>query len=107
MGEEIDFDEWKHFDDRPSGDPAVGPARAVEIKGRCTDCWGRAVGTKNEADWWIRIHCRLCGRSISGGDAEREAERMYQEANRNLQPARVGCGLQYRGVDPLSWTHPK
>ena len=96
MGEEIDFCEWRRFDDHPSDGPAAGPARAVEIKGRCTDCWGLVAGTKNEAGRWIRIQCRLCGRSIDGEDAEREAERMFQEVDRNLQPARVGCGLQYR-----------
>lgn len=96
IGEGVDFDEWKPFDDRPSDDPTVGPARAVEITGRCTDCWGPATGTKDGDGRWICIQCRLCGRSIDGEDAAREAELMYQEAERNVQPARVGRGLEYR-----------
>ena len=95
MREGVDFDEWRRFDDHPADDPAVGLARAADIKGRCVNCWGPAVGSK-DGDRWIRIRCRLCGRSVNGEDAEQEAESMQLEAKSNMRRARGGRGLKYR-----------
>ena len=96
MGEEVDFDEWQRFADRPSDDRAAGPARSVEIKGRCRECWGPVVGAKDGNDRWTRIQCRVCGRVLNGEDAEHEAARMREEAERNLPLARVGQSSKYR-----------
>ncbi len=96
MPEEVDFDEWKQFDDRPSDDRAAGPARSVEIKGRCRECWGPVVGAKDGNDRWTRIQCRVCGRALNGEDAEHEAASMREEAERNLPLARVGQSSKYR-----------
>ena len=91
----IDFNEWRHFDDRTSNDRSVGSARATETQGRCANCWGPAAGRKNRDGHWIRIECQLCGRSVEGEDAEREAERMQVEAVDNMTSARVGRGSRY------------
>ena len=93
--ESIDFNEWRHFDDRTLDDRTVGPARATETKGRCANCWGKAAGRKNRDGHWIRIECQLCGRSVEGEAAEREAERMHLEAVDNMPSARIGRGSKY------------
>ena len=93
--EHIDFNEWRHFDDRASDDRCVGPAPAVEIQGRCANCWGPVAGRKDKDGHWIRIECQLCGSSVEGKDAEREAERMQVEAVNNMPHARVGSGSTY------------
>ena len=93
--EHIDFNEWRHFDDRASDDHCVGPARAAEIKGRCANCWGLVAGRKDKDGHWIHIECQLCGSSVEGKDAEREAERMQVEAVDNMPRARVGNGSTY------------
>ena len=91
-----DFDQWRHFDDRASDDRTPGPARAVEISGRCVDCWGPVTGRKDGDARWIRIECQLCGRSVDGEDADREAESMRGEVEANLPHGRVGHGSKYR-----------
>ena len=93
--ERIAFNEWWHFDDRASGDRNVGPARAAETKGRCVNCWGPVAGRKDRDGHWICIECELCGRSVKGTDAAREAERMQLEAVDNMPSARVGHGSKY------------
>lgn len=93
--EAADFDEWRHFDDRAPGDSAVGPARRVEITGRCAGCWGAVQGKKDGDGRWVRIECRLCGRSVDQDDAAREADRMLLEAEKNLPHVRVGLGAVY------------
>ena len=93
--EHIDFNKWRHFDDRASDDRSVGPARAVETKGRCANCWGPVAGRKDRDGHWIRIECQLCRSSVEGKDAEREAERMQVEADDNMPSARVGRGSKY------------
>ena len=95
MSKGVGFDQRRCFEDRPADDSTVGLARAVDIEGRCVVCWGPAVGTK-AGDRWIRIRCCLCGRSLDGEDAEREAESMQVEAECNMRRAREGRGLNYR-----------
>ena len=91
----VDFNERRHFDDRTSDDHSVGPARATDTKGRCTNCWGPVAGRKDKDGRWIRIECQLCGRSVEGKAAEREAARMQVEADGNMPNARVGRGSKY------------
>ena len=91
----IGFDQWKHFEDRAE-DRKPGPARAVEISGRCARCWGPAAGRKDGDDRWIRIECLLCGLSVDGQEAEREEENMQRESVENLPRARVGLASKYR-----------
>ena len=93
--ESIDFNEWRHFDDRASDDRSVGPARATEIKGRCANCWGAVEGRKDRDGHWIRIECQSCGRSVEDSDADREVARMQEEAVLNMPNARVGRGSKY------------
>ena len=67
--EAADFDEWRQLDDRAPDDHAVGPARLVEIEGRCAGCWGAVKGLKDSDGDWVRIECRLCDRTIAAEDA--------------------------------------
>ena len=91
-----DFDGRRQFDDRPADDREPGPARAVDISGRCGDCWGAISGTKGAAGRWSRIECLVCGRSVDGEDASREADDMRREAGNNMAAARVGRPATYR-----------
>ena len=83
------------FPDRALGDPQVGPARMVDIEGRCADCWGPIDGLIDGAGVWIRLECRICGRRVDGEDAQRETNRMALEAERNMPSVRVGGGAEY------------
>ena len=91
-----DFDERRAFHDRPADDRRPGPARAVDISGRCADCWGAIAGTKVETGEWHRIGCLVCGRAVDGKDAAREADAMRREADDNMAEARVGGPAEYR-----------
>ena len=90
------FNEWFNFTDRPVDDERPGPARAVEVIGRCAKCWGPATGTKADNDQWNRIECRLCGQALDGQDAQHEIASMWREAAANLPRARVGRRSEYR-----------
>ena len=96
MRKDLDFDEWRQFEDRAPDDRVVGPARAAEISGRCKDCWGPVTVAKDGADRCINIQCRSCGRSVKDEDAVREAASMKLEEERNIPRARVGSGSKYR-----------
>ena len=89
------FDEWREFNDRSSVDNAVGPARKVEIKARCMDCWGLVEGMKHNDDRWSHIECRLCGQAVDGKNAKREAARMRLEVEKNMALARMGRASKY------------
>ena len=91
-----DFDERRLFDDRPADDHEPGPARAVDISGRCADCWGRIKGTTDAAGRWLRIECLVCRRAVDGHGAVREADAMRQEAEDNMAAVRVGRPANYR-----------
>ena len=91
-----DFDERRQFEDRPADDRQPGPARAVDISGRCGDCWGAVSGTKDAAGRWTRIKCLVCGRSVDGDEAAGEADAMRQEADGNMAAARIGRPAKYR-----------
>ena len=94
--EKENFDERREFDDGPAADRQPGPARAVDVSGRCADCWGSVSGTKDAEARWSRIECQACGRSVDGDDAEREADAMRREAERNMAAVRVGRPARYR-----------
>ena len=83
------------FQDRAPDDPPVGPARMVDITGRCADCWGGVVALVDGNGRWIRIACRVCGRRVDAEDAEQELKRMIVEAKRNIPSVRVGHGAVY------------
>ena len=91
-----DFDERRKFDDRPADDHEPGPARAVDISGRCADCWGRIKGTTDASGRWLRIECLVCRRAVDGDGAAREADAMRQEAEDNMAAVRVGRPANYR-----------
>ena len=91
-----DFDERRQFDDRPADDREPGPARTVDISGRCADCWGLVSGTKDAEGRWNRIGCLVCGRSVDGDDAAHEVDVMQREAADNMAAARVGRPAKYR-----------
>ena len=90
------FDERRQFEDRPAHDRKPGPARAVDIKARCAHCWGAVSGNTDGGGRWNHIECRVCGRSIRGDDAVREAVIMQAEAADNMAPARAGHPAKYR-----------
>ena len=90
------FDEWRQFNDRPADDRRAGPARAVQISGRCADCWGSVSATKDKKDQWNGIRCLVCGCSVDGDDAAHEVDAMQREADDNMGAARVGRPAKYR-----------
>ena len=93
--ENVDFNEWRQFDDRTSDDRMIGPACKAEISGRCTNCWGPIAGLKHQDGHWTLIQCQICGRSVNGDDAANEAIRMEAEANVNMPMARIGSSCKY------------
>ena len=90
------FDERRQFKERPADERKPGPARAVDIRARCAHCWGAVSGHKDGDARWNHIECRVCGRSIRGDDAVREAVAMEAEVADNMAPARVGHHAKYR-----------
>lgn len=87
---------WRlQFQDRAPDDPLVGPARMVDIAGRCTHCWGSVAGRVDGNGSWISVGCQVCGRHIDMEDAEREWKRMRLEVERNMPRVRVGRGAKY------------
>lgn len=76
-------------------DTEVGPARMVDVEGRCADCWGPIAGAIDASGRWIRIACVICGRSVHAAEAQREANRMLREAERDMPGVRVGRGAHY------------
>ena len=90
------FDDRLEFDDRSPEDLKLGPARVVDVSGRCADCWGPIAGRKDASGRWSHIECLLCGRSVDEEKAEREVEAMEREAHCNMAAARVGQPARYR-----------
>ena len=94
------FDERRRFDDRAADDGRPGPARAVDISGRCADCWGSIAGTQEPGGEWHCIECLVCGRAVEGADAAHEADAMRREADDNMAAVRMGRPATYRaGAD--------
>ena len=58
-------------------------------------CWSSISGTKSAEGQWECIKCQVCGKSVEGGSAEREAMRMREEAESNMPEARVGRESKY------------
>ena len=91
----FDLKHRKEFQDKgPADGPA--PAPAVDVRGRCGDCWGQVAGHKDEAGRWTRLECRVCGRACEGRAAHREMQHMWGEATANLSGARFGEPPRYR-----------
>ena len=90
------FDDRLEFDDRSPEDLKPGPARVVDVSGRCAYCWGSIAGRKDASGRWSHIECLLCGRSVDEEKAEREVEAMEREARGNMAAARVGQPARYR-----------
>ena len=83
---------WREdFDDH-----STYKATGATIVGRCTYCWGRLVGRRDEDKKRTSIECRLCGRSVEGEDAMSEMERMRCEAVANLPNVCWGLAAEYR-----------
>ncbi len=91
----VAFKKRLQLPDRGPDDAQVGPARMVDIEGRCADCWGPIVGAIDANGSWIGIACRMCGRSVDADEAEQEENRMLREAERNMPRVRVGRGAEY------------
>ena len=87
---------WRNLDDRAPDDRRPGRARAVEISGRCANCWGTVEEEKDAGGRWVRIACRICERAVDGGEAQWEADQMRREADLNMPGARTGRGSKYR-----------
>ena len=96
-GEPVDFPGWLKFDDRSPGDAGVGPARAVEVEGRCRRCWGSVAALRREDGPYTHVECLVCGASAEGEEARREVARMLREAAQNVPLARLGRGSKYSG----------
>lgn len=82
---------WKDFDNH-STYKAIG----AMIVGRCTCCWGKLVGPRDEDGRWTSIKCRLCGRSVEGEDALSEMGKMCCEKVANLPKVCQGLAAEYR-----------
>ena len=82
---------WEDFDGH-----STHKATGARIVGRCTYCWGRLVGRRDEDKRWTSIGCRLCGRSVEGEDAMSEMERMRCEEVANLPNVCRGLAAEYR-----------
>ncbi|MDE2823842.1 MAG: hypothetical protein OXK79_10095 [Chloroflexota bacterium] len=93
--ERVELDGWLRFDDRPAEDTATGPARRVEVQGRCYRCWGPIAGLLRRDGRCVHVECLVCGVSATDGDAEAEVTRMLREAEANVPLARVGRGSKY------------
>ena len=93
--ENVDFNEWRQFDDPTSNDRIIGPACKAEISGRCINCWGPIEGQKDQDGRLALIQCQICGQSVKGDDAANEAIRMEAEANVNMPMARIGSSSKY------------
>ena len=91
------FDHREEFDDRSPEDLRPGPARVVDVSGRCADCWGPIAGTRDSSGRWNHIECLLCGRSVDEEKAVHEVEAMEREACDNMAAGRVGQPARYRG----------
>ncbi|MDE3257703.1 MAG: HEPN domain-containing protein [Gemmatimonadota bacterium] len=78
-------------------DQSAGEAASAAIKGRCTKCWGRLFGQRDEEKRWTEIKCLSCERSVEGIDAVREAKKMWCEMDKNLPAVRLGLPANYRG----------
>ena len=87
---------WLDFDGHSPNDDPPGPARRVEVAGRCVRCWGPIHGSRTPDDQWTHIECRLCRHSVNGEEAEQEAKAMLLEMDDNLTPARIGQPPEYR-----------
>ena len=93
--ERVELDGWLEFDDRPAGDTGIGPARRVEVQGRCHRCWGPIAGLLRREGPCIHVECLICGVLANGEDAQREVTRMLREAAANVPLARAGRGSKY------------
>lgn len=91
----FDLKRHKAFRDQgPPGGPT--PAPAVDMEGRCGECWGQVAGAKDEKRHWTRLECRVCGLANEGETAQHEMQQMLEELNNNLSGARLGQPSRYR-----------
>ena len=81
--------------DRDADDPAIGPARSVDIAGRCTNCWGQCNGIADLHDRHIGLACGVCEQRVGEEEVALETKRMESELARNLHGARVGLAAEY------------
>ena len=91
----FDLKHYKEFSDEgPTGGPT--PAPAVDVEGRCGDCWGQVAGNKDAEGRWTRLECRVCGLAYDGDQAHGEVRLMIVEYKNNLPRARLGQPSRYR-----------
>ena len=81
--------------DRAVDDPAIGPARRVDIAGRCADCWGQCLLLVDGNDRHIGLACRVCEQRVDEEHVELELKRMQIEVQRNLPGVRIGRAAEY------------
>lgn len=87
--------------DRTSDDQTIGPARRVNVAGRCAECWGQCLALADGTGKCIGLTCRECEQRVDGEHAQRELKRMEVEAARNLSRVRVGLGSEYDETAPF------
>ena len=85
----------KDLPDRGPDDPAIGPARRVDIAGRCASCWGQSLLLLDGNDRHLGLTCRVCEQRVDEDHVELELKRMQLEAERNLPGVRVGLAADY------------
>ena len=81
--------------DRAVDDSAIGPARRVDIAGRCANCWGQCLEVVDGNDRRLELACGVCEQRVGEEDVELETKRMESELARNLHGARVGLAAEY------------
>lgn len=94
-GQTVDLKWSLDLPDRVSDDLTIGPARRVDIAGRCANCWGQCLAIVDGGDRYVGLACRVCSQNVDEANVEREQKRMEAEARYNLPGARVGRGAEY------------
>ena len=85
----------KRFNELRDQGRSVGPAQAVDIEGRCRNCWGQLAGIRGEDGLWTSIQCLACGQTVEGDHADHEMKQMCEQANSNLPGLRRGLPAIY------------
>ena len=91
----FDLKQHKKFSDQEPLDDSTS-APAVDVEGRCGDCWGQVAGHKDAEGRWTRLECRVCRLSNEGDQAHLEMRLMIEEYKSNLSGARLGQPSRYR-----------
>ena len=92
----VNFNERIEFEDNDNEVSNSRLASAMDLKGRCADCWGPISGSQYKNGSWKCVECLDCGFSIEGDHASSEVELMRTEVASNIPRVRRGKPAVYR-----------